>query len=159
MTKTLVAYFSASGTTGRVAANLASAIGADLYEIISEVPYSSADLNWNNKGSRSSLEMNDDVARPALAGDVPNTSAYDVVFVGFPIWWYVEPRVVDTFLESADLAGKTVVPFATSGGSGVGRAVSRIRSIASGANVVEGDLLNGRPSQAKLATWAKGVLR
>ena len=159
MAKTLVAFFSASGTTGRVAADLASAIGADLYEITPEVPYSSADLNWNDKGSRSSREMTDDGARPALASDVPDTSAYDVVFVGFPIWWYVEPRLVDTFLESADLAGKTVVPFATSGGSGVGRAVSRIRSIASGANVVEGDLLNGRPSQAKLATWAKGVLR
>ena len=159
MAKTLVAYFSASGTTGRVASGLASAIGADIYEIAPETPYSSADLNWNDRGSRSSLEMNDDAARPALANDVPDTGAYDVVFVGFPIWWYVEPRVVDTFLESADLTGKTVVPFATSGGSGVGRAVSRIRSIAPGANVIEGELLNGRPSQAKLATWAKGVLR
>lgn len=159
MAKTLVAYFSASGTTGRVASDLASAIGADIYEIAPETPYSSADLNWNDKGSRSSLEMNDDAVRPALANDVPDTSAYDVVFVGFPIWWYVEPRVVDTFLESADLAGKTVVPFATSGGSGVGRATSRIRSIASGTKVVEGELLNGRPSKAKLASWAKGVQR
>ena len=159
MAKTMVAFFSASGTTGRVAADLASAIGADLYEIVPEVPYSNADLNWNDKGSRSSREMADDAARPALAGDVPDTSAYDVVFVGFPIWWYVEPRVVDTFLEATDLTGKTVVPFATSGGSGVGRAVSRIRSIASGANVVEGELLNGRPSQAKLASWARGIRR
>lgn len=159
MTKTLVAYFSASGTTGRVAADLASAIGADLCEIAPEAPYTSADLNWNDRRSRSSLEMNDDAARPTLAGGVPDTDAYEVVFVGFPIWWYVEPRVVDTFLESVNLAGKTVVPFATSGGSGVGRAVSRIRSIVPDANVVEGVLLNGRPSQAKLAAWARGVLR
>lgn len=159
MGKNLVAYFSASGTTRRVATDLAAAVGADLYEIAPESPYTRADLNWNDRGSRSSREMGDESCRPALASDVPSTSSYDAVFVGFPIWWYVEPRIVDTFLEACDLAGKTVVPFATSGGSGVGRAAAHIRSVVPDARVTEGGLLNGRHSQAQLASWAEGELR
>lgn len=158
MTKTLVAFFSASGTTAQVARELSSAIGADLYQIEPEVPYTRADLNWNNRGSRSSVEMGDETARPAIVG-APNTSTYDTVFVGFPIWWYVEPRIVDTFLEASDLKGAVVVPFATSGGSGIGQATSRIRSLLPESQVKEGGLLNGRPSSAKLAAWAKGVLK
>ncbi len=159
MTKTLVAYFSASGTTAKAARGLATAIGADLYEIAPAAPYTRADLNWNNRNSRSSVEMNDESCRPKLAGTTPDVSGYDAVFVGFPIWWYVEPRIVDTFLEACDLAGKTIVPFATSGGSGVGRAAQRIRSLIPGAHVTEGSLLNGRQSAAKLSAWAEGELR
>ena len=159
MANTLVAYFSASGTTEKVARDLAKAIGADLYTIAPEVPYTRADLNWNDRGSRSSQEMGDESSRPAIAGALPDVSGYTAVFVGFPVWWYVEPRIVDTFLEGVDLAGKTVVPFATSGGSGVGRAAERIRSLVPDARVTDGGLLNGRPGAAKLATWAKGELR
>lgn len=159
MGKMLVAYFSASGTTERVARDLAKVTGADLYEIVPEEPYTWADLNWNDRNSRSSREMGDESARPAIAGAVPDVTAYDAVFVGFPIWWYVEPRVVDTFLEVADLAGKVVVPFATSGGSGVGRASERMRSLAPQADVREGALLNGNPSEARLAAWAGEALR
>ena len=159
MAKTLVAYFSASGTTAKVAKELAAATGADLYEIAPAAPYTRTDLNWNNSGSRSSKEMNDENSRPALASAVPDTSSYDAVFVGFPIWWYVEPRIVDTFLEGAELAGKTVVPFATSGGSGVARAAAHIRSVVPEAKVTGGGLLNGRQSKAKLKSWAEGELR
>lgn len=159
MAKTLVAYFSASGTTERVARDLAVAIDADLFEIAPEVPYTRADLNWNNKSSRSSVEMDDETSRPALAGAVPSMDAYDAVFVGFPVWWYVEPRIVDTFLEAADLAGKTIVPFATSGGSGIGGAASHMSGLVPGATVKNGGLLNGRPSKAKLAAWAEEALR
>ena len=159
MAKTLVAYFSASGTTAKVAKELAAATGADLYEIAPATPYTRADLNWNNSGSRSSKEMNDNNSRPALASAVPDMSSYDAVFVGFPIWWYVEPRIIDTFLEGADLAGKTVVPFATSGGSGVARAAAHIRSVVPEANVTGGGLLNGRQSKARLKAWAEGELR
>lgn len=159
MTKALVAYFSASGTTEQVARTLAAAADADLYEIAPADPYTSADLSWNNKNSRSSVEMNDENARPDIAGSIPDASGYDTIFVGFPIWWYVEPRIVDTFLEAYDLTGKTVVPFATSGGSGIKRASDHIRSVVPGARVTEGSLLNGRPSQAKLAAWAKETQR
>ena len=158
MGKTLVAYFSASGTTAKVAKDLAVATGADLFEIAPEHPYTSADLNWNNSSSRSSVEMNDETCRPAIAGTVDDMTAYDVVFVGFPVWWYVEPRIIDTFLEGYDFSGKTVVPFATSGGSGLGRAPQRMQAIAAGAKVLPGGLLNGRPSQAELSTWAKKAL-
>ena len=159
MAKTLVAYFSASGTTERVARDLAAAIGADLYEIAPAEPYTRADLNWNNRSSRSSVEMGDESCRPAIAGDAPDTGAYDTVFVGFPVWWYVEPRIVDTFLEACGLAGKTVVPFATSGGSGIGRAASHMRGLVPSATVREGGLLNGRHSQAQLSAWAQEAQR
>lgn len=159
MTKALVAYFSASGTTAKVAKDLAEATGADLYEIKPEAPYTRADLNWQDKGSRTTKEMNDEACRPAIAGAVEQMESYDTVFVGFPVWWYVEPRIIDTFLESYDFSGKTVVPFATSGGSGLGKAPQRMQTLASGARVVSGGVLNGRPSEAKLASWAEGALR
>ena len=158
MSKTLVAYFSASGTTAKVAKGLAAAMGADLFEIAPQVPYTRADLNWNNSSSRSSIEMNDETCRPAIAGMVDGMGAYDTVFVGFPVWWYVELRIIDTFLEAYDFSGKTVIPFATSGGSGLGRAPQRMQGLVPGAKVLAGGLLNGRPSQAELATWAKRVL-
>ena len=116
----LVAYFSCSGVTKKVSAALADSVGADLYEIAPREPYSAADLNWMDQKSRSTLEMNDPKARPAIAAAVPNMAEYDVVFVGFPIWWYVAPRIIETFLESYDFSGKIVVPFCTSGGSGLG---------------------------------------
>lgn len=159
MAKTLVAYFSASGTTERVARDLAAAIDADLYEIAPETPYTRADLNWNDKSSRSSVEIGDESCRPTLASDVPDMGAYDTVFVGFPVWWYVEPRIVDTFLEACDLDGKVVVPFATSGGSGIGRAAAHMRGLAAGATVKEGGLLNGRHSSAQLSSWAEEAQR
>lgn len=157
MAKELVAYFSVSGTTARVARDLAAAIGADLFEIVPAIPYTRADLDWNNKASRSSVEMDDETSRPAIANTAANMDAFDVVYVGFPVWWYVEPRIIDTFLESYDFAGKVIVPFATSGGSGLGRAPQRMQSRATGAQVKKGGVLNDRPSQAKLADWAKSA--
>ncbi|MGI6221444.1 MAG: flavodoxin [Coriobacteriales bacterium] len=158
MAKTLVAYFSASGTTARVAKELAAATGADLFEIAPEVPYTGADLNWQDRKSRTTFEMNDEACRPGIAGEVADMAAYDTVFLGFPVWWYVEPRIIDTFLEAYDFSGKTIVPFATSGGSGLGRAPQRMQGLVPGARVLSGSLLNGRPSQAKLAKWAEKAL-
>ena len=155
MNKAIVTYFSATGTTERAAKSLAKVAGADLYRITPAVPYSSRDLNWNNSSSRSSVEMGDDSSRPALAQAAPDLSSYDVVFVGFPIWWYVEPRVIDTFLEACDLEGKTVVPFATSGGSGISRAVSRMRGLVPHVRVVDGRMMNGNPSTSELKAWAR----
>jgi putative NADPH-quinone reductase len=157
MSKTLVAYFSASGTTWRVAQKLADAIGADLFEIAPKVPYTTSDLNWRDKNSRTTLEKADESARPALARTPGDLSAYDTVFVGFPVWWYVEPRIVDTFLESCDLAGKAIVPFATSGGSGLGQAPKRMQTIAPGARVLSGKVLNSNPSTDSLRTWAESL--
>lgn len=157
MSKTLVAYFSASGTTARVASELASAIGADRYEIEPKAPYTAADLNWNDRTSRSSVEMNDEHCRPEIATAVEDMDAYDTVFVGFPVWWYVEPRIIDTFLESYDFTGKTIVPFATSGGSGLGKAPQRMQQIAASSTVVAGKLLNGRPNAAALRAWAESL--
>lgn len=152
--RTLVAYFSATGTTARVARRLAEAVGADLFEIVPEQPYTAADLDWRDKNSRSSHEMADEKCRPAIAGDALDVSSYDTVFVGFPIWWYVEPRIIDTFLEAHDLSGKKVIPFATSGSSGLGKAPQRMASLAPGATVLEGRMLNGDPSADELRTWA-----
>ena len=152
--RTLVAYFSATGTTARVARRLAEAVGADLFEIVPEQPYTPADLDWRDKNSRSSHEMADEKCRPAVAGDAPDMSAYDTVFVGFPIWWYVEPRIIDTFLEAHDLSGKTIVPFATSGGSDLGKAPRRMAALAPGATVLEGRMLNGDPSADELRALA-----
>lgn len=157
MANTLVAYFSATGTTERVAKELAAAIGADLFEIAPRDPYTAADLNWNDKRSRSSVEMGDESSRPAIAGEVADMAPYDTVFVGFPVWWYVEPRIIDTFLESYDFSGKTVVPFATSGGSGLGKAPQRMQGLVPGARVVSGKVLNGRPSAAELRAWAESL--
>ena len=159
---TLVAYFSAtgsSGTTAHVAKNLAQATGADLFEIAPETPYTEADLDWHDASSRSSVEMRDETCRPAIAGAVDGMDAYDTVFVGFPIWWYVEPRIIDTFLESYDFAGKTVVPFATSGGSNLGKAPERMEGIAKGATVLAGKMLNGNPGVDELRAWAESIGR
>ena len=154
MRKILVAYFSASGVTARVAQEIAAATGAELYEIRPAQPYTRADLDWTNKNSRSSVEMNDPACRPALAGDVPDMGRYDTVFLGFPIWWYVEPRIVDTFVEACDLTGKTVIPFATSGGSGVEGAVRDLEKAYPQARWKRGKLLNGGGA----AAWAKSAL-
>jgi flavodoxin len=153
MSKTLVAYFSASGTTARVGRRLAEVLEADIFEIAPVQPYSSADLNWNDKRSRSTIEMNDASCRPAIASTVDGMDAYDTVFVGFPVWWYVEPRIIDTFLESYDFAGKTIVPFATSGGSGLGEAPRRMQQLAAGSTVAAGRLLNGHNDAASLRAW------
>ena len=123
MSKTLVAYFSAGGTTAKVAENLADVANADLYEIRPAVPYTQADLNWMDKKSRSSVEMNDKSSRPALADKDADISSYDKILLGFPIWWYVAPTIINSFLESYDFSGKKIVLFATSGGSGFARAV------------------------------------
>lgn len=155
MGKILVAYFSATGTTARAARGIAEALGADLFEIEPERPYTSADLNWNDRKSRSSVEMDDESCRPAIAKEVEDMASYDAVFVGFPVWWYVEPRIIDTFLESYDFSGKTIVPFATSGGSGLGKAPQRMQQIAAGSTVAAGKLLNGRQSPDVLRAWAK----
>lgn len=129
MSKKLVAYFSASGTTKKVAERLAKAAGADLFEIRPAIPYTSADLNWMDKKSRSSVEMNDPDSRPEIAETIPNMVDYDTVFIGFPIWWYVAPHIIHTFVESYDFSGKTLVPFATSGGSGMGKTVDELRKL------------------------------
>ncbi len=159
MRKTLVAYFSASGTTARVAKELAQAAGADLYEIRPAVPYTKADLNWMDKNSRSSVEMNDKSSRPTLADRDADIAAYDTILLGFPIWWYVAPTIINSFLESYDFSGKKIVLFATSGGSGFGRTVAGLKSsVAADAAIVEGKLLNGRQTAASLKTWAETVL-
>ena len=155
----LVAYFSASGVTKGVAQDLADAIQADIFEITPETPYTNADLNWMDKSSRSTVEMNDEACRPAIAYTVDNMDQYDVVYVGFPVWWYVEPRIIDTFLEEYDFGGKTIVPFATSGGSGLGQAPLRMQDMAPDAKVVAGGLLNGHHSKEELATWAQDALQ
>ena len=154
MSKTLVAYFSASGTTAKVAKKMAEAIGADLFEIKPETPYTGADLNWQNKNSRSSVEMNDRSSRPAIAVKAADMPQYDVVFVGFPVWWYREPSIIDTFMESYDFAGKTVIPFATSGGSGLGDSAANMQKLAKGAKVVNGKRFSGSASAEELKAWA-----
>lgn len=151
----LVAYFSATGTTAKAAKALAKAAGADLYEIRPAEPYTSADLNWMDKGSRSSVEMNDKHSRPALADTDAPIAGHDIIFLGFPIWWYKAPTIINTFLESYDFTGKTIVLFATSGGSGLGKSAAGLRPSAPGADIVDGRLLNGRLSEEALTSWVK----
>ena len=158
MSKALVAYFSASGVTSKVAKNLASAIGADIFEIKPVQKYSKADLNWMDKRSRSSVEMNDRSSRPAIAERVNQMSDYDVVFIGFPIWWYREPSIIDTFMEAYDFSGKTVVPFATSGGSGLGDSAENMQTLAKGAKVEEGKRFGRNASASELKNWAEKYL-
>jgi flavodoxin len=155
--KMLVAYFSASGVTAKAAWKLSEAAGADLYEIKPEVPYSRADLDWTNKKSRSSVEMNDPASRPAIEGKMEDMEQYDVIFVGFPIWWYVAPTIINTFLESYDFSGKTIVPFATSGGSGLGKTNERLAPSCPGATLLKGKMLNGSLSQEELKAWAQSL--
>lgn len=155
MSKTLVAYFSASGVTARTARAIASATGADLYEIRPQQPYTSADLDWMNRKSRSSVEMNDPASRPAIADPLPDLTQYDTVMIGFPIWWYVEPRIIDTFLENGDFAGKTMIPFATSGGSGIEKAMKSLKAHCPDAEWKAGKLLNHGDAGA----WASSLLQ
>lgn len=156
MSKKLIAYFSASGVTADVAARLAKVAGADLFEIKPEVPYTAADLDWTNKKSRSTIEMNDPASRPAIKEKLANMSDYDVIFVGFPIWWYVAPTIINTFLDSYDFAGKTIVPFATSGGSGMGKTVAVLEKVAPESNFKPGKLLN-RASEADMENWVRSL--
>ena len=158
MSRALVAYFSASGVTARVAKNLASAAGADLYEIKPAVPYSRADLNWMDKQSRSSVEMRDHSSRPALADTDADIAVYDTIFIGFPIWWYIAPTIINTFLEAYDFSGKKIVLFATSGGSGFGKAVEGLQPSAPGAQIISGEILNGNPNDKKLKAFADKYL-
>lgn len=154
MKKILTAYFSASGTTSGAAKSLADAVGADLYEIKPAVPYTKADLDWTNKSSRSSVEMNDKSSRPELADKSANVGDYDIILLGFPIWWYVAPTVINSFLESYDFSGKKIALFATSGGSGFGKTVIELKkSVAEDTVIVEGKMLNGGYSADELKRW------
>ena len=157
--KKLVAYFSASGTTKRVAQKLSEVANADLFEIEPKVPYTNADLNWMDKKSRTSLEMADKNSRPEIVHKALNTNAYDVVFLGFPIWWYVAPTIINTFLESYDFSNKTIILFATSGGSGFGQAVKFLQPSAPNAKIKEGKLLNGNQTKATLSAWVNEILK
>lgn len=157
MSKTLVAYFSASGVTAKLANTLAAAVNGDLYDIKPVNPYTGADLNWNNKNSRSSMEMNDKTSRPAIAQDVADMAQYDTVFVGFPIWWYEAPRIVQTFLESYDFSGKTVIPFATSGGSGMGKTADILQKSCPAAKMLSGKRLSSSASVSELSAWVKSL--
>lgn len=159
MSKKLVAYFSASGVTASLAKNLAAAIGADLFEIEPVIRYGKADLDWTNKKSRSSVEMNDKSSRPAVAKKLGNMSEYDEVFVGFPIWWYIAPTIVNTFLEGYDLAGKKIIPFATSGGSGMGETNEYLANSCKGAKLVEGKVLRRNACADELKKWADEVVK
>lgn len=151
--KILVAYFSASGVTKRTAEALAVAAGADIYEIRPEVLYTREDLNWSNKQSRSSREMNDPASRPALSDTGAAVEEYDAVFVGFPVWWYDAPMLIRTFLEAYDFLGKAVIPFATSGGSGIGDCEKKLHQQYPTINWKQGKLLNGRQSKEQLSKW------
>lgn len=158
MSKKLVAYFSASGVTANAAKILAEAAGADIYEIRPAVAYTNADLNWMDKKSRSSIEMSDKSSRPALADTNANISDYDTIFVGFPIWWYVAPTIINTFLESYDFSGKTIVLFATSGGSSFGRTIDNLKGSVSHDTIIkEGKILNGRLSKDELSSWVSNL--
>ena len=157
MSKKLVAYFSASGITKAVAERLAKASDADLFEIKPTVPYTSADLDWTNKKSRSSVEMSNQNSRPEIAEQLSNMEDYDTVFIGFPIWWYVAPTIINTFVESYNLSGKTIIPFATSGGSSMGKTVEVLKSLCPTANWKKGKMLN-RVSDAELKKWIDDIL-
>lgn len=158
MSKVLVAYFSASGVTRKVAKELASVEKADLFEIVPQPRYTAADLDWTNSQSRSTLEMKDPGCRPPMEGKVADLAQYDVVFLGFPIWWGREPSVVDTFLDGYTFNGQKIIPFCTSGGSGIGNTAARLQSIVgTSATVAEGRRMGGAISEADLATWTAGL--
>ncbi len=155
MSKKLVAYFSASGVTKKAAELLAKAAGADIYEIKPKVPYTSADLNWMDKQSRSSVEMKDTASRPEIADTDAKPENYDTIFLGFPIWWYIAPTIINTFLESYDFSQKTIVLFATSGGSRFGKTVDNLKgSVSENTVIKEGKILNGKLSEDELKQWA-----
>ena len=153
MDKILVAYFSATGTTARVAQALAEAGGCDLYAITPAVPYSAADLNWHDKQSRTSLEMADAASRPAIAGALPDVAPYGTIFVGFPIWWYQAPRIIETFVQALDFSGKTLIPFATSGGSPLGDSGAILEKLCPGSRWLPGRRLNAGVTAGALRDW------
>lgn len=155
--KILVAYFSATNTTKGVANTIADCLNADIYEIAPEIPYTSADLDYHSDKSRSTIEMNDPDSRPAISGSVENMDKYDIVFIGYPIWWSEAPRILCTFAESYDFAGKTVVPFCTSGGSGVGSSAKNLEKLTSGADWLSGTRLNGGASRDSVVKWINGL--
>ncbi|MCR5802861.1 MAG: NAD(P)H-dependent oxidoreductase [Clostridia bacterium] len=155
MTKVLVSYFSASGVTAKLAEDLAKAVGADVFEIEPEEKYTDADLDWRDKTSRSSVEMSDRSSRPAIKTSVEDISKYDTIFVGFPIWWYREPSIIDTFLEAYDLSGKTLIPFATSGSSGLGESSDNFKTLAPSAVIKDGKRFPSNASEADLKAWAE----
>ncbi len=155
MNRILVAYFSASGVTAKVASDLAAVVGADVFEIVPEKPYTKADLNWLDKKSRSTVEMKDRTCRPAIASTVQDMDKYDTVFVGFPVWWYREPSIIDTFIESYQFDGVKIISFCTSGGSKIGDAGRNIQALAPGANVLPDDRISARASAADLKKWAE----
>lgn len=157
MPKTLVAYFSASGQTARLAKTFAEAMCADLFEIEPEEGYTSTDLDWNDKKSRSSIEMNDPSSRPRVLSRIADMDAYDTVFVGFPIWWYEAPRIIQTFLEEYDFTGKRMVAFATSGGSGMGSTVSILEKSTPGAVWLGGKKLSAHASKSEVSSWIKSI--
>ena len=153
----LVAYFSASGSTAKLAQTLAAAADAALYEIRPETPYERRDRNWMDKKARSTVEMQDPNCRPALADNAAPVAEADVVFLGFPIWWYREPSIIDSFLEAYDFSGKTIVPFFTSGGSQLGEGQGRIEKLAGGAKVLSGKRFTARASESELKAWVAGL--
>ena len=155
--KVLVAYFSATGTTKGVAEHIANGLNADIYEIVPEEAYTDADLDYNDNNSRTTIEMNDPNARPAISGSVENMEQYDIIFVGYPIWWGEAPRIVSTFMESYDFSGKTIVPFCTSGGSGIGSSASNLERLTSGATWLDGRRLNGSDSQDTVMEWVNSL--
>ena len=158
MSKKLVAYFSASGVTAKVADMLADAVGADIYEIRPEVPYTKADLNWMDKKSRSTIEMNDKASRPAVADKDAKIDQYDTIFVGFPIWWYRAPSIINTFLESYDFSGKKIILFATSGSSGFGKTAEELKvSVPASCEIIEGKLLNGKQTIPSIREWTEAL--
>ena len=153
MKKILVAYFSASGETKKLAKTIAAVTGGDLFEIAPQVPYTAADLDWMDAGSRSTVEMKDKKSRPAIAGQVQDMGQYETVFVGFPIWWYQAPRIIETFLESYDFTGKKVVPFATSGGSGLGKTEDILKAVCPAAQWLPGKRLRSGESAGAVQGW------
>lgn len=153
----LIAYFSATGNTERIADHLDAILDADLYEIVPQEPYTSADLNYNSSNSRAEQEINDPAARPAISGQVDNMEEYDVIFLGYPIWWGQAPKIVYTFLESYDLSGKTIVPFCTSASSGIGTSASGLHSLAPDANWLDGQRFLGSASQSTVESWVNGL--
>lgn len=157
MNRRLVAYFTATGNTAKVAENLADAIGADVFAIEPMLPYSDADLNWQDKNSRSSVEMADKASRPIISRKRDNMADYDTIYVGFPIWWYIAPTIINTFLESYDFTGKTIVPFATSGGSNMGETNKFLRPSCIGATLMTGKVFSVSASKTELSQWACSI--
>lgn len=157
MSRKLVAYFSASGLTAKLAEKLAEAIGADIYEIQPAVPYTTEDLDWRNEQSRSSIEMKNPASRPEISGKRDNMDEYDTVFVGFPIWWYVAPTIINTFLESYDFTGKKIIPFATSGGSGMGATNLNLKPSCPDAHLYQGQVFRADAKLEELSAWVESL--